>query len=149
MKHLSVTTLVGFLYYFDSKMPPSHVLRQAKNIHWKLGFDNTRTFTRYIKYEEELYEISGIPDKLDLKHGEVHELKTGRKLTEKVKNYALDQLQVYSWLTGLWAHRLYFYSTYSKKLVEVEKRKTSNREAERLIYDCLRRRSRMVQLLKV
>ena len=149
MKHLSVSNLVGFLYYFDRRMPPDYILRDGRILHWKLGFDNERMFTRYIKFEDELYEISGIPDKLDLKRGEVHELKTGKKLTERTKNYALDQVKIYSWLTGLWTFRVFFFYTGSRKLDEIASGETNNEEVEALIYDCLKRRREMQRLLKV
>ena len=92
-------------------------------LQYKLGYMNYQKFQRI--YEGEFgYRlwVSGVPDKIDLENGRVHELKvTYNGLDDTSLARSILQLQMYLWLTGLRKGCLDVYKVSENKLYECYK----------------------------
>jgi len=108
------------------KLPPRWALERGRLLHWKMGFDNTRKFSRFYEYDDEnLFLISGIPDKIDYENGFVEELKTYNGTDrENAHDIGLCQLVLYSYITGLHKVRLHLYNVKDKSMESLEYRVT-------------------------
>jgi len=122
LHRVGVSQLVYLLYKPESygRLPPKEVLDKGRMLHWKLGFDNTERFTRYYEFDEEnLFKISGVPDKIDEKEGVVEELKTYHPRynnIEVVKNIGIAQLYFYAFLTGLYKLKLHLLNSQTNEI---------------------------------
>ena len=129
---LTASQIVSLLYYKADdivKQEPvsSEILYEGKRIHSRLGFDEPQQYRRFYFDEKTKgwWLIIGCPDKVDQKNGKVLELKTFQtaRISDKVKNVGIVQVNIYCWLTGLLNWELWGYSSYTNKLFKVEEGK--------------------------
>lgn len=124
MKRLSAGQISSLLFYRDKDIKgyrtPEYVLTSGKIVHNRLGYDNTQIFKRYYycKQFDEVWLITGMPDKLEPERNTVVELKTyGSKATKQRQIKAGEiQVQVYCFITGLENWELHFFNSYREEM---------------------------------
>ena len=78
MRKLGVSRIVSILFYNPLQRVPEEILAEGTAIHNRLGFSGTTTYRRFYEFEDELYEIIGMPDRIT-EDGYVEELKTSSR----------------------------------------------------------------------
>ncbi len=100
-----VSSLLCYPVRLNPFMPANvqKAIQTGSFLHLKLGFTNSKQFTRIYNLDNEVIEITGIPDRIDYNAGIVEELKTFHTKPSFYKNrkVASIQLLVYEFLTGL------------------------------------------------
>jgi len=114
---VSVGKIIDTLYDFKKNRYNS---LKGSIIHYKLGFNNDELFQRYLDlssygYDNTYLLIRGVPDRIVLPY--VDELKTTVRNNDGIIiDVAVDQLQLYMFITGLDKGRLYIYYKDTKEL---------------------------------
>ena len=101
-------------------MPPmmQQAIQSGRLIHSRLGYTNSKTFSRYFTVNNENVLIVGMPDRVD--ENFVYELKTYHSAKSRETNLkvAQIQIQVYSFLTGLKQGRIIMYDVGLDKITD-------------------------------
>jgi len=124
---LSASEISNLIYYQTFNFPKikhKSKYKSGNQLHKELGFTNQKIYSRYYKrpYENEFWRLNGIPDRIDQREGVVEELKTYRseETKEKQRKAGETQINVYSFLTGLYKQKLYLYNTVTKEFEEIQ-----------------------------
>ena len=126
---LSAGEISNLLYYQNYpkvKIKCKTKYKSGNQLHKELGFTNQKIYSRYYKrpYEDEFWRLNGIPDRINQNKGIVEELKTYRseRTKEKQRKAGETQINVYSFLTGLYKQKLYLYDTILGEYEEIQER---------------------------
>ncbi len=119
--YLTVSEIISLLFFKQHEIVggfrvPDAVLNSGRWAHERLGYNQTRKFSRYFKFNGEEWLVVGCPDRIE--EGKVKELKTHttQRARKDVLERAILQAQIYCWLTGCGEWEIIFYSLWSDEV---------------------------------
>ena len=142
MIKLSASEIYGMLVYgarMNAFMPAmvTAAIQQGRIIHARLGFTNSKIFSRYLKIDKKIVLITGMPDRIDEEF--VYELKTYHSAQAKAKNLkaANIQIQVYGFITGLKRGKIVLYDTGQDKITDEIETEFNQKDFQKVIKKAL------------